>query len=138
MAGIQRKPRAVKTAVRGVVNVDAPAPHRQMFHTSNGGVDFARLVEQLVPSLMIGVLVVYANFKVMQTQVEDLRKELDRAAQSDVARQQQIQAQSEKLAGITAQITAFLGQQVTINTSMDARLTYIERLRLESGLGRTK
>ncbi len=113
----------VKTDVEGAEG------HRVLFHSRSGGIDFARLFEQLIPTVIIGALVIYANSKVTEYQVTDLRRDLDRAAASarDYANNQQ--QQSEKLAAITAQITAFLGQQTQLNTSMDARMTYLERSR---------
>ncbi len=113
----------VKTDVEGAEG------HRVLFHTRNGGLDFARLFEQLIPSVIIGGLVIYANSKVTEYQVMDLRRDMDRAALTarDYAINQQ--TQSKELAAITAQITAFLGQQTQLNTAMDARMTYLERTR---------
>jgi len=104
--------------------------HRVLFHSRTGGIDFARLFEQLIPTCIIGALVIYANSKVTEYQVMDLRRDLDRAAITarEYATNQQLQ--SEKLAAITAQITAFLGQQTQLNSTMDGRMTYLERARL--------
>ena len=90
----------------------------------------SRLVEQLVPAIVIGAIVVFANYKVTEAQVGDLRGEVSQAQTETIKQQGQIQSQAEKLAGITAQISAFLGQQVQMNSAMDARVTYIERERL--------
>ncbi len=100
-----------------------------MFHSRSGSFDFSRLFEQLIPTVIIGGLVIWANSKVTEYQVLDLRRDMDRAAiiARDYANNQQMQ--SEKLAAITAQITAFLGQQTQLNSTMDARMTYIERSR---------
>ncbi len=108
-------------------DVEEAEGHRVLFHTRNGGLDFARLFEQLIPSVIIGGLVIYANSKVTEYQVMDLRRDMDRAALTarDYAINQQ--TQSKELAAITAQITAFLGQQTQLNTAMDARMTYLER-----------
>lgn len=99
----------------------------------SGHFQFSRVIEQLIPSVIIGCLVVFANLKVTENQVADIRKELDRVAITEQARQQQLQQQSERLVGITAQLTAFLGQQVNINSAIDARLTYIERSQTVAG-----
>lgn len=99
-----------------------------------------RLFESLVPTVIVGLVVVYANFRVMQYQVDDIRKELDRAAVVDAGRQvqfreesdkrqTQLREQSEKLVGISAQMSSYLAQQTTLNAQMDARLTYVERAR---------
>ncbi len=103
--------------------------HRVLFHSRSGSFDFSRLFEQLIPTVIIGGLVIWANSKVTEYQVLDLRRDMDRAAiiARDYANNQQMQ--SEKLAAITAQITAFLGQQTQLNSTMDARMTYIERSR---------
>lgn len=104
-------------------------PHRNLFHNKEGGLELSRLVEQLIPSIVIGVIVTFANFKVIESQVGDLRKELERASLADVERQRQLQNQSEKLAGLNAQISGFLSQQVAVNAGLDARMIYMERRR---------
>jgi uncharacterized protein (DUF2062 family) len=46
---------------------------RKLFRNANG-FDFQRLVEQALPSVVIGAIVVYANFRVLETQVASYAK----------------------------------------------------------------
>ena len=94
--------------------------------------DIPRLVEQLIPAIIMGGIVIFANFKVTASQVDDLRQVMRDDQIVNARQQEQLQAQGEKLASITAQITTFLGQQVQINQAIDARMTYIERTRSEA------
>lgn len=102
---------------------------RHLYHTTGGDLDLSRLIEQLIPAVVIGAFVVFANFKVTSGQVDDLRNDMHDAQVAATHQQEQIQAQAEKLAGISAQIATLLSQQVAMNTSTDARLTFLERER---------
>lgn len=102
-----------------------PQPPPTVFDRFN----LTRVIESLVPTVIVGGLVIFANFKVMQYQVDDIRKELDRASIVEAAGQTQRREQSEKLVGIAAQMTSYLSQQTTLNAQMDARITYLERAR---------
>jgi hypothetical protein len=102
-------------------------PHRRLFHTFGGGLDLSRLVEQLIPAVVIGGIVIYANTMVTSNQVGDLKAAIARSDATTKEQQQKLDTQSEKLAAISAQLTAFLGQQLQLNTSIDARMTYLER-----------
>jgi hypothetical protein len=99
---------------------------RKLFRNASG-FDFQRLLEQSLPSIIIGAIVVYANFRVLETQVASLREEMARQA-SDVristAAQQNT---SERLTAVTERVASFLGQQVQFNGSVDSRITYLER-----------
>ena len=107
---------------------ETPMPtKRPLFHIRGGGFDVSRMIEQLIPAVVIGAIVIFANAKVTEYQVSEMRKEIDRTAATTFTQQQQLGMQSEKLATIAAQMTAFLGQQIAVNTAMDARLTFIER-----------
>lgn len=120
----------MRTSNKGPANpVQEDAPKRQLFHTTGGAVDVSRLVEQAIPAVIVGAFVILANSKVTESQVGDLRADLREAQQVASEQQKQIASQSEKLAGITAQIATFLGQQVQINSTMESRITYIERER---------
>lgn len=103
------------------------AVQRSLFHRVGGGIDFSRLTEQMIPTILMGLVVIYANSKVTEYQIADIRKDMVRAEASDVQKQAWLQAQSEKLAGISAQMAGFLAQQTQLNAAMDARLTYVER-----------
>jgi hypothetical protein len=94
-----------------------------------GGFHWSRLVEQLVPLAIVGGLTVYANGVVTTTKVDDLKSQITILTASTQAQQQQLQQQSRELAGITAQLQGFIGVQTTINATMDARATYLERIK---------
>lgn len=100
---------------------DAETEHRKLFHnTRGGGIDLARLVEQLIPAILMGALVIYANLQVTRAQVDDVRQEVRELKGS-------YYVQNDKLIALNAQVAAYLGQQTQLNAAMDARLTYIER-----------
>jgi len=118
---------------------------RQWFGRSTGGFDYQRLIEQSVPAIVVGAFVIFANIKVSEYQVNQLRSDMDRTAavtaksQADMAALQvQQAAQSERLTSISQQIASFLGQQVTVNAAMDARLTFLERSSYMNGHGMSK
>ncbi len=93
---------------------------RQLFHKKSGGIDLSRLFEQLLPTLIVGAFVVYANYRVMEGQVADIRMRVDKT-------EEKVSGQNEKLIALNAQIAAYLGQQTQLNAAMDARMTYLER-----------
>lgn len=94
--------------------------HRRWFHTTNGSFDLVRLVENLVPAAIIGMIVIYSNSIVTQSQVRELSTRLERT-------EDKVTSQNERLIGLNAQVTAYLGQQTQLNVQMDARMTYLER-----------
>ncbi len=94
---------------------------RKMYHTQKGVFDLSRLVEQLIPSIIIGAVIVYANNVVVQSQVGDLRARAER-------QEERLSSQNEKLISLNAQVASYLSQQNQLNTTMDARLTYVERI----------
>lgn len=118
---------------------------RQWFGRTAGGFDFQRLLEQSIPAIVVGAFVIFANVKVSAYQMEEMQKKMDITAaataksQADMATVQMQQAvQSEKLTAISAQMASFLGQQVSVNAAMDARLTFIERSTYMNGHGMMK
>lgn len=102
-------------------------PQRKLFHTTGGGIDFSRMVEAAAPNLIVGIIVIFATTKVLESQIGDLKdaRAIDRAAV--ISMQQQLTDLAIKQAGISAQTTLFLGQQVSINSTLDSRLTFMER-----------
>lgn len=100
--------------------------HRRLFHTMGGRFDIARLIEQLIPTLIAAVLVAWVNLSVTQSQVGDMRIEM-RELRGKVG------DQNEKLIALNAQVAAYLGQQTQLNAAMDARLTYLERASRDTG-----
>ena len=118
---------------------------RGLFARTAGGFDFQRLLEQSIPAIIVGAFVIFANLKVSEYQVNQLRADMDRTAaitaksQADMAAVQMQQAvQSEKLTSISAQMASFLGQQVAVNAAMDARMTFLERSTYMNGHGAMK
>jgi len=99
---------------------DGNGEARRLFHRTAGGIDFARLLEQLIPSIIIGLIVIYANSLVMQNQVSELKLRQDRI-------EDKVTSQNEKLIALNAQVAAYLGQQTQLNAAVDARMTYLER-----------
>jgi hypothetical protein len=81
--------------------VAASEPKRHLFHVSGrgGGIDLARLAEQLIPSLIIGCVIVFANFKVTESQVGDLKMQQLETAHQLFLQQSQAAQQSDKLTG---------------------------------------
>lgn len=112
------------------------AKPRSLFHTRLGGFDLSRLLEQLIPAVIIGAVVIYATSKVMEYQIGILQRDMDRSTAVVQQTQTQSQQQSEKLAAITAQIAAYLGQQTALNSAIDARVTYLERERTREAIHR--
>jgi hypothetical protein len=99
---------------------------RKLFRNANG-FDFQRLVEQALPSVVIGAIVVYANFRVLEAQVASIREEMARQA-SEVRVSTAAQSNtSERLTAVSERVASFLGQQVQFNSSVDSRITYLER-----------
>lgn len=86
---------------------------RPKFHLS-------RVFIQWAQNLAVGAIVIYANFAVMQSQVQDLKTQVYRL-------DEKVSEQNGKLIGLNAQVAAYLAQQTQLNTTMDARLTYLER-----------
>jgi len=118
---------------------------RGLFARTAGGFDFQRLLEQSIPAIVVGAFVIFANLKVSEYQVNQLRADMDRTAavtaksQADMsALQVQQAAQSERLTSISQQIASFLGQQVAVNAAMDARMTFLERSTYMNGRGMMK
>ncbi len=101
--------------------------NRLLFHTVGGHVDFSRLVEQSIPTLVMGVIVIYANSLVSGAQIINLKEQVEKGEAARIAIFTQLQATNVELAKLNAQVVAFLGQQNSLNAAMDARLTYIER-----------
>jgi len=104
-------------------------PSRALFHNILGGFDFSRLLEQLIPTAAVGVIVMYGNSLISSYQVSNLKEQFDHSEVARVSMQAQLQSTNVELAKLNAQVVAFLGQQVTMNAAMDARLTYLERSR---------
>lgn len=92
-----------------------------------GGVDFSRLMEQLIPTVAVGAFVLYGNAQIVSNQVAELRKDMDRTVQYQQSLQIQNNSQSLELTRIAAQLTAFVEQQNKLNSTMDSRMTYLER-----------
>lgn len=102
-------------------------PQRKAFHTWGGSIDFSRIFENLVPTVLVGLAVISANSLVTQKQVEDIKTEV-KSLQSQLAAQgDKMTGQNEKLIALQAQVVTYLGQQTQLNASIDARLTYLER-----------
>lgn len=108
-------------------------PSRQLFHTMRGGFDLSRLVEQMIPTVLMGIVVIYANSLVTAVQINTLKEQVTHSDDARVSLQANLQQTNVELAKLNAQVVAFLGQQVTMNAGMDARLTYLERSR-ENGV----
>lgn len=107
---------------------------RSLFSRATGGIDYQRLIEQMIPAVIVGTFIAFANAKVTEYQVGELTKKIDttetetRTTQSQLVTQTILAAQqSERLTSIAAQMSLYLGQQTTINTAIDARLTFMER-----------
>jgi hypothetical protein len=109
---------------------------RKLFQKSasrGGGFDLWRLVEQLIPTAIAALIVIWTTTQVTQNQVNELKQT---AITSDIQRQslqKDIQEAQNRLIELNAKVTAYLGQQTQINSAVDARLTYIERDRRNSG-----
>lgn len=111
---------------------------RPLFHKRMGGFDLQRLFEQLLPNILIGAIVVFANLKVIEYQVSEMRREIDTTTKTTANQQMQLAAVSEKLATVAAQMTAFLGQQVLANATTDARMTFMEHNYMNGAAGAKK
>ena len=104
-------------------------PPRTLFHTVRGAIDFSRLFEQMIPTVLMGLIVIYGNSLVSGSQVANLKEQFDHSEAARASMQTQLQSANIEMAKLNAQVVAFLGQQVTLNAAMDARLTYLERSR---------
>lgn len=94
---------------------------RPLFKKSHGGgFDWQRMVEQAVPGLIIGAVVIYANNLVTQNQVSDLRSDMKQTIE-------RYNSYNIQFATLNAQVATYLQQQGQFNSQMDARMTYIER-----------
>lgn len=94
---------------------------RALFHKSHGGgVDLARLFEQLLPTIVVGLIVIYANSLVTKSQVEDVRVEVREL-------KDKYSLNNDKLIVLNERIASYLERQNTLNAAMDARMTYLER-----------
>jgi hypothetical protein len=100
---------------------------RKLFHNREGQVDFQRMLEQLIPSVLIGAVVVYANNLVTQSQVADLRADVAIIKSELRGTNSTMSTQNNDIVRLQSSMTAYLGQQTTLNAAMDARLTYLER-----------
>lgn len=100
---------------------------RRAFHTWGGNVDFSRILENLAPTVIVGLIVIYANSKVTQTQVDDIKRDVSSLKDQLTSQNEKLTNQNEKLITLNAQVAAYLGQQTQLNAATDARLTYLER-----------
>lgn len=100
---------------------------RRLFHDQTGNIDFSRMLEQLIPSIAIGAIVIYANNIVTQYQVSDLRTDVASIKQDLRSNSVAMSTQNNEIVRLQAAMTAYLGQQTQLNAAMDARLTYLER-----------
>ena len=104
-------------------------PQRTLFHRLGGGFDIARLVEQMIPTIVMGIIVIYANSLVSSAQISTLKEQANRTDGVLATLQSGLNSTNVETARLNAQVVAFLGQQVSLNAAMDARLTYLERAR---------
>jgi precorrin-4 methylase len=104
-------------------------PPRSLFHTLGGGIDISRLVEQMIPTVVMGIVVIYANSLVSSAQISTLKDQANRTDSVLSVLQAGLNSTNVETARLNAQVVAFLGQQVALNAAMDARLTYLERAR---------
>jgi len=109
-------------------------PPRSLFHTLGGGFDISRLIEQMIPTVLMGIVVIYANSLVSSAQINNLKEQVTHSDEARVSMQTNLQQTNVELAKLNAQVVAFLGQQVTMNAAMDARVTYLERSRENGGV----
>jgi len=104
-------------------------PPRSLFHTLGGGFDFSRLIEQMIPTVVMGIVIIYANSLVSSSQISGLKEQANRTDAVLSVLQNGLNSTNVETARLNAQVVAFLGQQVALNAAMDARLTYLERSR---------
>lgn len=107
---------------------------RNLFTRVTGGIDFQRLFEQLIPAIIVGAFVAFANAKVTESEVGELTKKIDATTADTRVQQAQLAAQAvmsaaqqERLTAIAEKMTSYIGQQTAINANINDRLTYIER-----------
>lgn len=92
------------------------------------GFDFSKLMEHWGPTVLVGVIVVYANSAVTQAQMTELRNQVSDLRTQVFRLDDKVSEQNGKLIGLNAQVASYLGQQTQLNTAMDTRMTYLERM----------
>lgn len=106
---------------------------RGMFRNVDGRIQVGRIMENIIPGLVIGCFVVFATFKVMESDVNALKsgqlsqaKTLDDIGKELKSTVAQAAADRSEIVKLQAQMTAYVGQQVSMNQSMDTRMARIE------------
>lgn len=94
---------------------------RKLFHSTRGGIDYARMLENFIPVAVAATMGVYANYLVVRNQLDDVRAEV---AQLRLSRD----VVTSQIVGLQAQMVSFIGTQNQLNDKTDSRLLYIERL----------
>ena len=93
----------------------------------DGHFDLSRLLEHAIPVIIMGAVTIYGNSVISGVQISNLKEQIDRSESARVNLQNSLQNTNVEMAKLNAQVVAFLGQQVTMNATMDARVTYLER-----------
>lgn len=117
---------------------DPVETHRRAFRSWSGGFDFARVIENITPTAIVGAVVIFANVWVSQImsqrQIDEVRSsiqmtnhQVSRLEEKVSSQSDKLTVQNEKLIALNAQVAAYLGQQTQLNAAIDARMTYIER-----------
>lgn len=100
---------------------------RKLFHDMAGRIDMSRLLEHAIPVAFMGAITIWGNSIISGVQIANLKEQVDRTESARVTLQSSVQNTNIEMAKLNAQVVAFLGQQVTMNAAMDARVTYLER-----------
>ena len=87
----------------------------------------SRLFEHAIPVVFMGAVTIWGNSIISGVQIANLKEQVDRSESARITMQNSVQNTNVEMAKLNAQVVAFLGQQVTMNAAMDARVTYLER-----------